>query len=51
MPIKANREFICKRCGKKLVIECNDEITIEDLKKFINKLCFKCRIITEIMGH
>jgi hypothetical protein len=38
MPIKSKRELFCERCGKKFILECNDNITIEDLKKLNNKL-------------
>lgn len=51
MPIKAKRELICERCGKKLLVECNDAITIEDLKKLDNRLCLKCKIIKMIRGR
>lgn len=51
MPIKSKREVVCKQCGKKFFVECNDGITIEELKKLNNKLCMKCRIIRMIKGR
>lgn len=48
MPIKSKREVACKRCGKTFVIECNDGITVEELKKLNEKVCKKCRIIRMI---
>ncbi|NMM65249.1 hypothetical protein HBE96_21940 [Clostridium sp. P21] len=44
MPIKAKREILCEKCGKKIIVVCNDDITIENLKKLNDKLCLKCKI-------
>ena len=51
MPIKSKRELVCKQCGRKFIIECNDGITIEDLKKLNNRLCLRCKIIGVIRGR
>lgn len=51
MPIKSKQEVVCKQCGKIFVVECNDGITIEELKKLNNKLCMKCRLIRMIKGR
>lgn len=50
VPIKSKREVVCKQCKKKFIVECNDGITIEDLKRLNNKLCMKCRLIRMIRG-
>lgn len=45
MPIKGNRELVCRSCGEEFIVKCNDAITVEELRKLSNRLCLKCRII------
>lgn len=48
MPIKSRKELVCQRCGKTYVVEINDNVTVEELKKLNNKVCMKCKIINAI---
>jgi hypothetical protein len=51
MPIKSKREVFCKRCGKKIIIECNDDLTIEVLKKLTDRICLKCRVNRKVSSY
>ena len=42
MPIKAKRDVVCSKCGKKFTVVLNDAIMPKDAGKVINPLCRIC---------
>jgi len=50
MPIKAERTWRCHGCGKKLAVQCHDDMTVKELVRLHRQLCFKCKIIKIIRG-
>lgn len=48
MPIRAKRELICEKCGKKFSVTLGDAIMPDEQKLLENPICPKCKIFKKI---
>ena len=48
MPIKAEHELVCLKCGKKFTVVLNDAVMPKDAQLLEKPVCKKCKLKSRI---